>query len=454
MLRFLLWRLLGVLAILVGFALGAWCLDGGPGKLLRGSTGGGAFAALGSSVSALVGILGRAATASWNWAPIAGTSPVRLLAALALALALLVALVRRQARARRRYVRLRVEAYRTDRASADAVVAMFEVLHKRLLRRWWRRLLLGQPTVSLEVHHTRVGHREGGREPPHCAWLAVTCPEGNETMVESALQTAYPNCRLRPAECLLAAPPVVLRLKKHSEFIKRVKLLDRFEHDREPPINRLITAMGACAEPAFVQLAMTPTPAFFEQFAKHLYKRHEARLSRRRREHSHVRDRSMVEDAELRGALEVQHRPLFFLDLRVVAPDRRLCERIASELRAEGRENRLIERGTAVRHGLLGMYARRVKRGEGNPLPSFHKGVFASTELAAIWQLPSIDYMTVPFARTGLPLAPASPSIHRPSRASRQSSLSCCAPPTMIAACRVASSRLMPRATFCSRWRS
>ncbi len=122
----------------------------------------------------------------------------------------------------------------------------------------------------------------------------------------------------------------------------------------------------------------------------------------------------MVEDAELRGALEVQHRPLFFVDLRVVAPDRRVCERIASALRAEGRENRLVERGTAVRHGLLGLYTRRVERGEGNPLPSFHKGVFASTELAAIWQLPSIDYMTVPFARTGLPLAPASPAIHRP----------------------------------------
>ena len=50
-----------------------------------------------------------------------------------------------------------------------------------------------------------------------------------------------------------------------------------------------------------------------------------------------MRDRSMVEDAELRGGLEVQHRPLFFVDLRVVAPDRVDCERIASELRARRR---------------------------------------------------------------------------------------------------------------------
>jgi len=393
---------------------------------------------MGFALSALGGVLGQAVRAGLGWSPMAATSPARLLFAVGLVPAVLVALARWRARGRRRYVRLGVEVYRTDRASAEAVVAMFEVLHKRLLRRWWRRLLLGQPAVSLEVHHTCAGYgaderrrlprpvedREppirpdggGQQEVPPTAWLAVTCPEGDGGMVQTALQSAYPNCRVGPAGGLLGVPPAVLRLKKHAEFIKRVKLLDRFEHDREPPVNRLITVMGACGEPSFVQLAMTPTPAFFERFAKRLYKRHEARLSRERREHSRVRDRSMVEDAELRGALELQHRPLFFVDLRVVAPNRRICERIASELRAEGRENRLIERGTAVRHGLLGLYTRRVQRGEGNPLPSFRRGVFASTELAAIWQLPSIDYMTVPFARTGLPLAPASPFIHRPSQ--------------------------------------
>src|SRR5271154_3550723 len=175
-----------------------------------------------------------------------------------------------------------------------------------------------------------------------------------------------------------------------------------------------MTAIAACGEPAFVQVAITPPPALFERFAKRSYKRHEARLSRERREHGLVRDRSMVEDAELRGGLEIQHRPLFFVDLRVIAPDRRVCEQIASELRAEAAENRLVERGTTVRHGLLGLYVRRVRLGEGNPLPSFHKGVFASTELAAIWHLPSIGYATVPFARSGVPLAPASPAILRP----------------------------------------
>jgi Replication-relaxation len=314
-----------------------------------------------------------------------------------------VAISRRRVRRRRRYVRLRVQAYRTDTASAEAVVSMFEALHKRLLRRWWRRLFSGQPSVALEVHYARA-----------TAWLAVTCPVGLEQMVEAALRTAYPNCRLVPERRLVVRAPVVLRLKKHAELIKRAKMLDRFEHAREPAMNRLMTVMGACATEAFVQVAMTPTPALFERHAKRLYKRHETHLSRERRDHLVMRDRSMVEDSELRGGLDIQHRPLFFADLRVIAPDRDVCERIASELRAEEAENRLVERGTAVRHGLLGMYARRVQRGEGNPLPSWHRGVFASTELAAVWHLPSIDYATVPFARGVLPVAPAPPAILRP----------------------------------------
>ena len=157
-------------------------------------------------------------------------------------------------------------------------------------------------------------------------------------MVEAALQAAYPNCRLRPAAQPVGVPPAVLRLKKHAEFIKRVKALDHFEREREPPMNRLLTVMGACGEPAFVQIAMTPTPALFEPFAKHLYKRHEARLSRERREHLLVRDRSMVEDAELRGGLEVQHRPLFFVDLRVDRPASRGLR--ADRLRAARRGGR------------------------------------------------------------------------------------------------------------------
>ncbi len=309
---------------------------------------------------------------------------------------------RLRARRARSYVRLRVIPYRGDDPTAQAIVNMFEALHKRLLCRWWRRLFTGQPSVGLEVHCDEE------------AWLSITCPAGLQPLVEAALRSAYPNCRVQDRTRTLGEPPCVVRLKKHAAFTKRAKVIDRFEHDRAPAVNRLITTMRACEAPAFVQIALTPTPALFEGHAKRAYKRHEHRLSRARKLSLPPLDRSMVEDEELKGGLEVQHRPLFFTDLRVVASTREVCERIASELRAGGAENRLVERGTPVRHGWLGLYSQRVLRGEGNPLPSIRKGVFASTELASIWHMPSVDYSTVPFARNPLPLAPAPPAILRP----------------------------------------
>ncbi len=442
--RLLLWRLLGLGATLLGVAVLAWLLHGGLGAALRGAPA--APSALTSREPRPLGgshplggphPLGRPRPSlhsggprlprglrspegphprggvppSGGW-PVA--SAVEGLAALTLTPAALLLGLRARARRRRRYVRLTVQAYRADRTSVEGVVSMYEALHKRLQQRWWRRLHAGQPSVALEVHHV---HAPDGTAS---AVLAVSCPAGLERVVEAAVRSAYPNSRLAPpgeafGPGLTPARTLTLvRLKKHAGFIKRVKQLDRWELAREPPVDRLLNVMGACGQDAFVQLALTPAPATFERYAKWRYKRHEDHLSRERREHVFVRDRSHVEEAELRGGLEVQHRPLYFADLRVAGPTRQTCERIASELRAEGAENRLVERGTTVRHGLCGFYARRVARGEGNPVAPVRKGVYASTELAAVWHLPSVEYAAVPVARGALPWAPAPPAILRP----------------------------------------
>jgi hypothetical protein len=404
LLRLLLSLLSGLLAVFLGLASILWFLGGGPGRLLRDESPDGVRPALAALARALE--LDVAAVHRWISAHGASLTAVLVVSGTC---TLAIAGSRWLARSRRRYVRLRIDVYRTDHAAPDAVAGMFEALHKRLLRRWWRRLLLGQPSLALEVHLDSPG-----QGAPHSAWLALSCPRGLERMVQSALQGTYPNCRLRPTRWQPDTPATVLRLKKRAQFTERVKQLEFFEREDVSSMDRLLTLMGACGETAFVQFALTPTPACFETLAKRLYKHHEAHLSRERREHLVMRDRSMVEDTELRGGLDVQHKPLFFADLRVIAPDRTTCERIASELRAHGAENRLIERGTAVRHGVFRLYARRVLRGEGNPIPSFDRGVFASTELAALWGLPSSDYETVPFARTAVPFAPAPPGILRP----------------------------------------
>jgi hypothetical protein len=153
---------------------------------------------------------------------------------------LAIVLARLRARQGRSYVRMRVVPYRGDDSSLGLVVATFEALHKRLQRRWWRRLLWGQPSLGLEVHCN--GH----------AWLGITFPSGLDALVEAALRAAYPSARLSAAPCSPSSPPCVLRLKKRAPFTRRARRFDRVEHERSPAINRLITAMAACEAPAFV----------------------------------------------------------------------------------------------------------------------------------------------------------------------------------------------------------
>ncbi len=397
------WRMLGVLAALAGFAVVQWMLGGGFGRTLRGARGSGPGISTRGALHAPL----QAAADWWRWIGSPAAMPLLLVVLASVLAGAAVGASRWRARHRRRYIRLQVDAYRTDHCDVESVVRMFDALHKRLQRRWWRRLLHGQPSVALEVHHT--SGRAGA-----AAHLAVACQAGSEAAIEAALRGAYPNCSLRTMTSSVLDAPVVMRLKKRSSFINRVNVVDPREREWKPPVDRLITVMAASGESCCVQYALTPAPAIFESLARHFYRRHEASLARRR-ESTVTRHRSLVEDAELKGALELQHRALFFAELRVVGETRETCELIASELRVGAAENRLVERDTRVRHGFLDIYSRRVRRGEGNPVPSFDRGVFATVELAGLWQLPSIEYATVPFARTGLPVAPAPPGIHRPS---------------------------------------
>jgi hypothetical protein len=336
--------------------------------------------------------------------PVVGDRFLAALGAVLVASAILLVGARARNRRRRTYRRWRLLPYRTDVATGAELVGVLELLHKRLLRRWWRRLLHGQPSGSLEVH---VLPSAGGDLD---AVLAVSIPPGVEHLVLAALRTAYPNLRLEPFPFSMAAPPSVLRLKKHASFIQRIAVAD----ERAAPglCDRLLVGMAATKQPCAVQLALTPAPALFDIYARFLFRARERHLSRDEQQGVRVA-RSEVERAELQGGLSVQHRALFFCDLRVIASNRGSCEAIAAELRAAGAENRLVERSTTIRQVLGHPYDRRVSRGEGNPLPSFSRGVFASTELAALWHLPSVEFTAVPFARAPVPLAPAPPTVLR-----------------------------------------
>jgi hypothetical protein len=400
--RFLVWRLLGVLAFVLGGAALAWLLSGGLGAALRGSQAG----LQGPSARP------RAATGALH-ALGAGriVNPVLLacLAGGAGGLLCVLLALRWRARARRSYTRMRVEPYQGDRASADALAVMFVSMQRRLVRRWWQRLLAGQPSLSLEVHYEPgAGERSGSPR----AWLAIACPQGSEPIVEAALRSAYPNCSLAAAEDITLPVGALTRLRKARPFVLRAASLDRWLQERHPPINGVLAVMAACGERALVQLALTPAPALLERAAAEEFERRELELTRRRAALG-LRGHSLLGEAELRGALDIQHSALFFADIRVLAATRGACARIASELSARAGENRLVER-TALLARRSQRLRERLERGEGNPLPSLRRGVFGASELAALWQLPGTDYTAVPVRRATVPVAPAPPGVFRP----------------------------------------
>ena len=397
-LRYLLWRILALLAASIAVILVLRLLHGSIGAELRGAQPGPRAArVLGSGSGWTAGAAGRVRVPAIAGATVlAGCGGV------------LVAL-RARARSRRRYERLSVLPYRTDSAGPEAVARVYAALHASLLVGWWQRLLAGQPSVALEVHH--VPPPGGGRG---IACLSASVPVGSGPIVEAALQAAYPNTRLLPGAPEPPPAAAVARLRKHRVFTLRAEAQNPRERDAEPPMNRLLTAMGACGAAACVQLALTPAPGTVEAIAGSLYRRREARLARERRLHAVPRDRSLLDESELRGGLDVQHSPLHYAEIRILAGSRSDCRRIGAALRAGRAENRLVERATALRQGLFGAYSRRLQRGEGNPVPDLARGVYSASELAQLWQLPSVDYATVPLSRGALPLAPAPPAIHRP----------------------------------------
>ena len=332
--------------------------------------------------------------------------PAALVIVLAAAASLALGVSRASARRRRQYTRMRIEPYRADHAHGEALRRMLESLHLGLLRPWWARLVTGQPSVSLEVHHGDRGSAAGG-------WFALSFPSGSEDSVEGVLRTAYPNCHLRRLDGRFDPPPVLVRLRKRHIFIRRANMLERFEQLRELPVDRLLTVMGSFQGPSLVQLALTPAPDLYRGVAKQLHVLRQDRAQAR--EQGGGGRPGMADDVELRGGLDLVHVPLFFLDLRVASASRGACKRIASELQVGAAENRLVTRRSRPLKDPDGRLARRVRRGEGGPLPSLWRGVFAAGEIACLWQLPSCEYSIVPVLRGSVPVAPAPPGVHRPS---------------------------------------
>src|SRR5690242_15048715 len=165
--------------------------------------------------------------------------------------------VRLLGRRRWRYRRYAIAPYRTDDASTEQVVALFQDWHQQLHQRLHRRLLFGQPYLALEEH---VRHDAGGAR----ATLAIVCPEQFVAALDGRLAATYPHSRIghafsrrfEPLELDVAWRHAIVRLRKRRAFTATVNT-DTRDLD-EPVIGSELAAMAACGEPITVQKVLTP----------------------------------------------------------------------------------------------------------------------------------------------------------------------------------------------------
>lgn len=329
--------------------------------------------------------------------------PWLLLAAVVMAAgAALLVVARVWARRLRRVVRLRLIPGRTDESTPERTEQLFETLHQLVLRRWWQRLLTGQPGLALEL---RVAPGPGGME----AILGLALPDDAALVaaVRGRLQAAFRDLIVERDPDRPPGPAAVVRLKKRRPFTLALLTPEREQRGAVDPV---LATMTHLAGASVVQLALVPTPAAFERVARRLFESRERGGTDRG---GRWRKASELLEAELEGGLRVQHRGLFFADVRVGAASLAEARVVARTVRGEtAQENRLMERTMHAR-GRLGLYRGRIARAAPNPLPDPVRGVLSSAELAGLWQLPSPFLHGVRLARSPVPRVPAPPEIRR-----------------------------------------
>jgi hypothetical protein len=295
-------------------------------------------------------------------------------------------------------VRFELRPSREDIATPYQREKLFDAWRGQLCPRWWTRLVRGPPGVALEVHQL-PGERQT---------LTLAATPNEAAMVEGRLSATYPDVSLHPITEEPSWDRHVIRLKKRRVFVARIQTV---KDDEQALVESIVATMARVKEPATVQLVLTPAPWLAHWLSRHLLKAREQHLTRgEQRDRADIGVDSIVEDKELKGALETQHRSLFWVEIRIASDDRETARALAGLFSEAHSENSLVQRTMHLRHSL---YARRIALAAPNPLPSFLHGVFSSSELAALFGLPRQRAKTAQLVRSPVGRAPAPPQIAR-----------------------------------------
>lgn len=287
---------------------------------------------------------------------------------------------------------------RDDLANPYRVQEAFEGISGAITARWYARLWRGQDHFALEIHRLEdAGIR-----------FTVAAPAALLPAIKGPLEELYPDVALEPISGRPPAPRHVVRLKKRRCFVLSIQTARNYEHAF---VESLTSLMTSHSDPVSVQLVLAPAAGRTHRRARKLLKKRERSLQHAdRRDGAEIGIDSVVEAKELKGALETQHRSLLFFDLRVSGPDPVVVRRVAGLYAQVRSENELTPRHMRVRRDV---FASRIRSALPNPVPSMITGVFSTSELATVWQLPRGRSKHAAFERSTVRRASAPPQIDR-----------------------------------------
>ena len=149
-----------------------------------------------------------------------------------------------------------------------------------IVRAWpAERIRDGQPYVALELicgtRPQRRGRRWSGRSTSAASRGSVARARRRDQR-HLPRRPARPRPRRRsPARApgALREPGYVMRFRKERSFV--YSLIADGEEQASSPLEQIARAQVAVGAPSIVRFQLTPTPSFFEELARRLYRHHE-----------------------------------------------------------------------------------------------------------------------------------------------------------------------------------
>jgi DNA-binding XRE family transcriptional regulator len=310
----------------------------------------------------------------------------------------------------RGYERYEIKLSMHDDAKPGDLEDMVEAIGAAVRKRYNDRVTDGQPFLALELWHrpSEVGMQ----------WtLCLVCESHMARTLEGIIAGTYPDVRVgrefeqapQPIAASVGEPRYVMRFRKRRPFIHPLGHPAPAATQRQGKTTPLTEAIAmtqtALQVPSLVRFQIMPASEQLEDRARRRLERHE----RQRHEH-HLRERrgaSILEQAEMRSAVEVRHRSMFYLEAQVGSSDWETCNRIAASLVARRGENHLHRRYIVIRQRL---YRSRFPGAYPPLLPPLSlRNLVSGAELAHLLELPSARMKGVPVRRLTIPRMPAPP---------------------------------------------